>query len=215
MPRKPKPLTDAQKPKAQALRTAIQHAVTRSKHREAEIRRMVQAEAHEDNLAAWKLAWELLNDSASPTILADITGVSRATLYSYAGRYEEYMGGRDLIPTVESQRQPWSIAAGDGEEFVVTHPDLGTWRALFEEEDSSLTIWEDGKVYRPINRDHPERSEGEWTAEMELLYLPLLNYGAPSEPFLDGADDDRNFEPDATEDALSFLDAEGDQNADA
>lgn len=203
MPRRPKPLTDAQKPKAQALRTAIQHAITRSRQREAEIRRLVQAEAHEDNLAAWKLAWELINDQASPTILADITGVSRATLYSYAARYEEHMGGRDLIPKVEAQRQPWEIEA-DGEEFVVTHPDLGAWRAVFEE-DGSLTIWEDGKVYRPINREHPDRSDGEWTAEMELLYLPLVAFASRDpEPFV------AQPEPvGESEDALSFLDDGG------
>ena len=208
MPRRPKPLTDAQKPKAQALRTAIQHAITRSRQREAEIRRLVQAEAHEDNLAAWKLAWELINDQASPTLLADITGVSRATLYSYAGRYEEFMGGRDLIPKAEAQRQPWEIEA-DGEEYVVTHPDLGTWRAVFEEDDS-LTIWEEGKVYRPINREHPDRSEGEWTAEMELLYLPLTTLASRDpEPFA------AQSAPvaDETEDALSFLD-EGESSSD-
>lgn len=206
MPRKPKPLTDAQKPRAQELRTKIQHAIARSREREAEIRRLVQAEALADSIASWKLTWEMLRDGVSATTLSDIVGVSRATLYSYARQYEAHMGGREAIPAAEAQRKPWTILDDlNGDEYTVSHPDLGEFSATFEE-DGSLTIWKAGKVYKPISREHADnRDGGDWTEEMELLYLPLVAFrDSQGEPQSAVDAEPHEEEPDG----LGFLDDE-------
>lgn len=194
MPRKPKPLTDAQRVKTQAARAAIQHAVARSRNREAEVRRIVQAELFEDNMAAWKAAWEVLNSGASPTLAADICGVSRATMHNYAKRYEESLGARQIEVVAEAERQPWTIDYARGEEWILNHPDLGEYRGLFEP-DGSLTVWKANGVYKPTSREHQElRDGGEWTDEHELMYAPLRELfekwtaaGAPNEWSVDHA----------------------------
>lgn len=199
MPRKPKPMTAEQSAEAQELATLVDGAIRRAREAETEVRALVAQRVQEANLAAWRKTWEMLRrDGVSVTRLSDVTKVSRATLYGYVRKYEEYMeenGIEPVEPFVESG--VWSIVSEAGGEFVVAHPSFGQWNAAIEE-DGTVTVWTAGGVYMPLNRDNQNIATDVWDSRLDPIIELVKTYERPDDggeqveadglDFLDGDD---------------------------